>query len=69
MRTGPNMAVRLVKRVSILNLWIVLARNGKHANPISGDKSILQHGLQFFRKNLSLLFDLQIMDHFKRRFR
>jgi len=53
--------------VTELNLCIVPARNCEQ--PIPGDKAMIRHGLLFFRKYFSVLYDLQGIDHFKSRFR
>ena len=53
--------------VEQLHLCIVPARNCEE--PIVGDKPIIRHGLLFFRRHLSLLFNIQGIDHFKSRFR
>lgn len=50
-----------------LNLCLIPARNCEERIP--GDKALIRHSLVFFRKNLSLIFDLHGIDHFKSRFR
>jgi len=50
-----------------LNLCLIPARNCEE--PIPGDKALIRRSLVFFRKNLSLVFDIHGIDHFKSRFR